>query len=231
MVKLFNVLLLPRITDDAGRKISLIESKKRIRKIKFYAHCHGATTIFQLGNLMHEKMINLGYSLKEINEIEKNLLVIQHSPIAPLDRMNFNTLSFASADDTMMNQYDQFSEYIYENSADIIPSFFGAPYGNICMAGRLRVQEFQEHSDKGLLKADSTDDILTPEGQIIFAAERNALLNAAKHSIKGGPIPSINKIISGNGVNFKYLKANGDTIIKIMQKDLQIQNLVHDYQK
>ncbi len=229
--KLFDILLLPRISDSNGKKLSAKEAKFRIGKIKFYAHCHGAATIWQIGHLMHEKMLKLGYSIQEVKDVEQNLLVVQHSPIAPLDKNNFLTLSFASAEDTMMDHHNKMSEYIYDNSADVIPCFFKRPYGNIFVGGHLKVQKFQEHDHRGLLKDEGTDEFLTEDGKIIFTAERNALINGAKHSLQGGKMPNISELTSGNGVNFEELKANGDAFYKIMLKELRQQNPKHDYQK
>lgn len=229
--KLFDILLLPRISDSNGKKLSLKEAKFRISKIKFYAHSHGATTVWQLGHFMHETLLRLGYDIKDVKEIEKNLLVIQHGPVAPLIKNNFNTISFSSAEDSLMNQYDKFSKYLYENSADIVPSFFNKPYRNIFVAGRLKIKSLQEHDHKGLLKEDSTDEFLTEDGKIIFSAERNALINGAKHSLQGGKMPSISELTSGNGVNFEELKANGSAIYKFMLKDFHQQNLIPEHQK
>lgn len=228
---LFNILLYPRITNSLGKRLTIEEAIKRIRLIKFYAHCHGAATIWQMSNLMYEKMLYLGYKKTEIQKIQKNLLVIQHSPIAPMNSFKFTTLSFASAEDTMTNKNNTLSEYLYENSGDIVPSFFAEPYGNIFIAGKLKETSFQEHDHRGLLKTDEKYGALTQDGEIIFNAERNALINSANQSIQGGELPSIEKIVSGSGVDFKELKSNGDFLIKVMQKDLSQQILKPDYQK
>lgn len=230
--KLFDILLRPRISDDAGHRLPMAESMARTGRIKFYAHCHGAAAIYQMGEMMHAEMLRLGYTPDEITRVQKNLLVVQHGPLGPLNKQRFTTLSFGSAEDTMMqNHKNQFAKWIYDNSPDIVPSFFGEPNGNVFVAGHLKVASFQEHDHKGLLKSDEEMWPLTDDGKIIFAAERNALINGARHSIRGGPMPGIAELVNGDGVNFEELRQNGNYIFNLMMSDLHLQNQERGHQK
>lgn len=230
--QLYNILMRPRITDAAGAPVNVDDAISRVHRIKFYAHCHGASTLWQMANLMYEDMKKLGYTPAETQRIQHEVFVIQHSPIAPLTGQRFTTLSFASAEDTMMQHHNNlFADWIYENSADIVPSFFDGTKGNIFVAGRLKEKSFREHDHSGLAATDEDIWPLTADGKIIFGAERNALVRAAQHATVGAPIPSAEQMVDGNGIDFAQLKKNGEILYKVMLNDLRQQNLKHDYQK
>lgn len=230
--KLFDIIIRPRIMNNAGNKRPAKEVLAYVRNLKFYAHCHGAAAIMQLAEMMHSEMLRLGYTPKEINEIQKEVLVVQHSPLSPLDKLRFTTLSFASAEDTQMqNHANNFARWIGDNSADVPPSFFGEPYGNIFVAGHLKLFSFQEHDYQGLVESDEQNSPMTPDGKIIFAAERNAIVNGARHSVNGGPLPSVAKLVDGDGVNFEAMKRSGDFLFNIMLSELRQQNPKRGHQK
>lgn len=230
--KLFDIILRPRFSDAAGDRLPTDEVLKRARKIKFYTHCHGAATVYQMANMMHDEMRRMGYLPRDIANIQKNILVIQHSPLGPLTNLRFTTLSFASAEDTMLqNHGNKFAQWIYDNSADIIPSFFEEPNGNIFVAGHLKEASFQEHDFRGLLKSDEDLWPLTEDGKIIFAAERNAIVNGARHSVHGGPLPSVSELVDGDGVDFEAMKHNGDFFFNFMLAELRQQNPKRGHQK
>lgn len=230
--QLFDILLLPRISNSDNQPLNKDEAIFRMRKNFYYGHCQGASTIWQMANYMHDKMLELGYSPDNIKEIQHELFVVQHSPVAPLTKQKFNTLSFASAEDTMMQYHNNmFADWVYENSADVIPSFFDKKNGNIFVAGHLQEIPFKEHTNIGLTKAEEQASPLTEDGQIIFSAERNAIVRAARKVISGEKIKSIAELTDGNGVDFKQLKQNGDTLYNVMLYDLRQQNLKPSHQK
>lgn len=221
ITKLFNAILRPRITTKDGKKLSTSEAFARIGNIKFYAHCHGATTIIQIANMMHDEMLKLGYTARDIKTIQQNLLVIQHAPIAPLENPRFTTLSFGSADDTQMNHHNLFSQYLLDNSADVFPSYFNTLGAHVFVSGRLKTKFGTEHDPKGFLDTDSAT--LTPDGAVIFAAERNALINGTLHTINGGKMPSVKELVSGPHVDFDNMKNIGDYISQLMTQDIRQQ--------
>lgn len=229
---LFDILFLPRIADNNGKRIPTDEAISYMRKIKFYAHCQGAASLWQMANYMHDRMLELDYKPGDIKQVQKEVFVIQHSPVAPLTKQRFTTLSFASAEDTMMLDHNNlFADWMSENSADVIPSFFDKDLGNIFVAGHLQEIPFKEHSNTGLTSYEEFASPLTEDGQIIFSAERNAIVRAAQKAILGQPVKSIKEMTNGNGVNFEQLKANGDALYNVMLRDLRQQNLKRGYQK
>lgn len=230
--QLYNIVLRPRVINDNGQKLELNTAMQNVRRMKFYAHCHGAAAIWQMANLMHTDMLNAGYTPADTNKVQHELLVIQHNPVAPLTHPRFSTVSFASAEDTMMqNHSNLFADWICENSADIIPCYFRPKYGNIFVAGHLKQLSFKEHDIMGLLPSDEKIYPLTDDGKIIFGAERNAIVNAAKDAISGNKVPSVKKLVDGKGINFNQLQENGDALYKLMLNDLRQQNLKRGYQK
>lgn len=230
--QLFDVLLRPRIVDASGHRINPDMAMKNLQRIKFFAHCHGASVIWQMGNLMADEMLKLGYSATDARDIQHELVVIQHSPIAPLTKQRFNTISFASAEDTMMqNHHNLFADWMYENSADIVPCFFETEYGNVFIGGHLKELSFKEHNLTGLLKSDNEKWPLTADGEIIFGAERNALARAAQSAINGTTVMSVNQLVDGNGIDTDVLRRNGQMLYNIMLNDIRQQRKVRGHQK
>lgn len=230
--QLFDVIFLPRISNEHGLRIKSADAIKNMRGVKIYAHCHGALVMWQLANYMREEMMKMGYSPAEIKKIQKELLIIQHSPVAPLTQQKFTTISFASAEDTLTPYHNNaFSDWLYDNAQDVVPCYFDESRGNIFIAGHLQTESSAEHKNTGLTKLEMDRNPLTPDGKIIFTAERNALLQSAKDAILKAPIKSVKELVNGNGVDFEQLKNNGNYIYKIMINDLRRQNLRPDYQK
>ena len=230
--QLYKIFLYPRISDENNKPLNINDAVFRIRKIKFYAHCQGAAALGQMSNYMYDEMLRMGYEKKNIEKIQKELLVIQHSPLAPLNKQKFMTISFASANDTMMQDHNnQFADWFNDNYQDIIPCYFGPKHGNIFIATNLYTNSFKEHDNRCIVPSEEISCPLTTEGKIIFTAERNALIRSALKAIDGTPIKSVAELTDGNGVNFKRLKKNGDAVYSVMLNDLHLQNLSHDHQK
>lgn len=231
VVQLYDILLRPRIVVSHDMPTNIEQTIKNIHQIVFYGHCHGASVIWQMGEYMHNQMIQTGFAPRDVSRIQKELLVIQHSPIAPLDKQRFTTLSFASAEDTMMqHHHNLFAQWSADNSADVMASYF--PRGNLFMAGRLKEMSFQEHDHSGLLFSDELSWPLTDDGRLIFSAERNALVHGIENMIAGNKkLPSVKKLVHGPDVDFERLCRNGDFLSKIMMQDLRQQNPKRDYQK
>lgn len=231
--KIHDIFLRPRFSDETGKKINLNQAISRIRKIKFYAHCHGAVTIYEIANYMYDEMLKIGYTKKEIETIQKELLIIQHNPVAPLDKQKFTTISFTSATDKMMLKHNNiFADWVFNNAPeDLLPCYFDTKYGNIFVAKRLYENVFTEHDNKCLTASEKSNCSLTKDGQIIFNAERNAIAGGAKKSLEDATIKSVEELVEGNGVNFKQLKENGDKVYNLMLTDLHQQSLKRGHQK
>lgn len=227
--QLGNIILNPILVSGAeSTRVPASIAAQRASNIRFYAHSHGAAAITILGEYMADVMTQMGYTPDEIKQIQKNIIVIQHGPITPLEHPRFTTLSFASASDTKMNLHNRFSEYAYDNSFDLYPSYFSVAGANLFAAGEISTKLAKEHDNEGLTNPET----LTEDGLVLMAAERNAIVNAMRTA--GRPVSSIRDLVSGDGVNFDMLKANGDWFFKNMIADLRQQkkqNPKHDYQK
>ncbi len=223
----YNMVLRPRVM-CSGHALSTDDAIKNIRKLKLFTHCHGAATTHQLAAYMLQQMLHAGFSTRDIHKIQKNLLVIQHSPAAPLENPYFTTVSFASATDTMMMHHNAFSKHILDNSENIMPAYFDILNGNIFTAGQLTNNVFYEHSPDGLIYHDET---LTADGKTIFAAERNAIIRAARHCASGGDLPTVSELVSDDTINFEHMRRVGQMFYASMLKSARQQSLARARQR
>ena len=227
--QLYNILLNPILVSGAdSTRMPASTVAQRASNIRFYAHSHGGAVATMLGDYMAQQMKSLGYTVAEIRTVQKNIIVIQHGPITPLEHPRFTTLSFASASDTKMNLHNRFSEYAADNSFDLFPSYFSQGGAHLFAAGEISTFITKEHDNEGLIKPET----LTEDGQIILSAERNAIVNAVRSA--GNPVPAVRDLVSGPGIDFDMLAANGEWFYKNMITDIKNQPkqiLVHDYQK
>lgn len=234
IIDLYDVLLRPRLFDEAGRVRPINTAIKNMRNIMFYGHSHGAAAITQLGDYMAAQLTAAGRTPEQIARIQHNLLVIQHGPLTPLNpnRRRFNTLSFASAEDTTMQNHDNaFVKYMFENSADVVPAFFAGDRGNLFVVQRLRSSFIGEHDHRGILRAERDEMMTSDDGGILFDAERNALTRGAKNMLTGRAVPSVRDLVNSKTVDFDQMKRAGDALYNIMLADLHQQNLARGNQK
>lgn len=234
IIDLYNILLRPRLFDENGRVRPINTAIKNMRNIMFYGHSHGAAVITQLGDYMAGQLYDAGRTPEQIAKIQRNLLVIQHGPLSPLNpnRRRFNTLSFASAEDTtMQNHGNAFARYMSENSADVVPAFFAGDRGNLFVVQRLRSSFIGEHDHRGILHDEREQMMTSDDGGILFDAERNALTRGAKNMLTGRAVPSVRELVNGKTVNFDQMKRAGDALYNIMLADLHQQNLARGNQK
>ena len=223
---LYNIVIRPRIIDQNGTRFLNEVALQNVRNVIFYTHCHGATVVRNFQNMMEKDMREHGYKPDEIRDIMGNILVIQHAPVAPLERSKFNTISFASANDTQMKFYNKFSEYISEHTEDLFPSYFSL--GNIFAVYGFTHQLINEHQIVGLVPTHD-QDMLTPDGTIIMAAERNAIINGINAARNHQSIPNVRDLIAPANNNdsvrpdFDELVQNGKMFIRIMRHNLRDQ--------
>ncbi len=226
--KIFNATLRPRIFDNYGAPRSVDDVTNNIRKLKFFTHCHGAAVVHMLGEMMTQQMLAAGYGKTDISNIQKQLLVVQYAPDAPLTKQKFTILSFASTDDSMMlGHNNNFADYAVDNSADMFPAFFAAPHGNVFLAPELHLKPGTDHalSDFMALEAPEQSD-LAENGIIIYSAMRNAIVRGARHSLQGGVLPDARALTDGDGVDFDSLRNVGDYMYKFMLSDIRAQAAV-----
>ena len=109
---LFNRVILPRITHN-GKRVTLDDALRKIRKITFSAHCYGALLVRKIQDEMRKKMPELGYSSAEIKNILDQMLVVAHAPSGRLDKQTKSFYSFASAfDNEIMTPNNKISSFI-----------------------------------------------------------------------------------------------------------------------
>ncbi len=89
------------LVEEAGKKLPLAEAKKRLRNVQVLAHSYGGAFIQQVGNALHERMVELGYTPMEIREACAQALVVTGGNMGTVmgHRAPFTMLSFVHRDD------------------------------------------------------------------------------------------------------------------------------------
>lgn len=103
---LFDKVLLRRICNNNGNRLPTDVAKRRIRKLNIISHCHGAYVAMILSQRLVNKMQELGYSVKDIDIIQSQLLIVSLAPSCPLGVTKTRTISFMSAYDSMVERPD-----------------------------------------------------------------------------------------------------------------------------
>lgn len=224
--ELYDIIIQPRIVGPDHNKLPDLVALQNIRNLIIYTHSHGSVPAYAFQAIMADNMRKYGYEPKVIRDIMKNLLVIQHAPVSPLEKSKFNTVSFMSANDTKMNFHNKFSKYVYEHNEDLLPSYF--PLGNFFAVYGFTYQLIDEHQITGLVP-NKNQDMLTPDGAIIMAAERNAIINGLDAARRGVPIPAVRDLIAPVlptdvvRPDFDTLAQNGEFFMRLMQHDIRAQ--------
>jgi hypothetical protein len=151
-----------------------------------------------------------------MHDVQKNILAINHAPFAPLEDSKFSALSFLSASDRQVNYYNELSYNMQLSPNSFQTAFFGSKFGNIMITSRIKKDITKEHSQVGLSGDKTTAHSLTTNGQILFAAERNALLEGTRAMLAGKNIPKTPKLIcapdKGIELDFEDFKSRGQKI-------------------
>jgi len=74
-----NEIFIKRLTKD-GQRLDLHTAKKNMRGITVFSHCHGATIMFRINEILTEKMEILRYTENEISEILKQIFMVGFAP-------------------------------------------------------------------------------------------------------------------------------------------------------
>ena len=213
---ILNFAFIPRMLGHNDQMLHPKKIKENFRNMIIYTHCHGAYVLRMIEKYMLQESNKFTYSLPDMYDIQKNILAINHAPFAPLEQCNFSTVSFLSASDTQVGYYNELSYNMQQSPSAFQPAFFGPKFGNVMIANRVKEDITQEHSQVGLSGDKSTEHTLTANGQILFAIERNALLEGVRAMMTGKPIPEIPKLIRSTEENLEYdfsdLKKRGQKI-------------------
>lgn len=200
---LYEIIMEPRIIHGNAE-----QTARNLRNLIIYTHCHGAIVANHFTDMAVQQMKDAGFDDNTIKQSLANVIVIQHNPTAPLEKANFTTLNFMSASDDTLNYLDSFSKTVLGRD-DVKPAFMGANYANVFVAGKLNKTNGSEHGFSIGYKNNGTD--LTPNGRVIFGAEQNAINNAI-NSVNNPILPTVEQLVSGNGVDITQMRANGHEI-------------------
>lgn len=204
---LFDKLFLPRIADEKGRKRSLKDAQKYIRNINFFAHCHGGYVFLKLEEKLEEKMLSLGYSDVERKQIFDNLFCTAFAPFAPMGASKSQMVSFVSADDNIIRQYNH-AEFHIRNMAkeDCFQiGYLPKKQGNCFIVSELAADS-NSHNFSGFEKKRGN---LTYQGFILMDIMKSTLLSAVRSSIEKTELPSIQVLSQNKFVKFDILEENG----------------------
>ncbi|MBQ8293772.1 MAG: hypothetical protein IJX89_00075 [Alphaproteobacteria bacterium] len=209
-----NFAFMPRLLGASHQIQSTKKIRENFRNMIIFTHCHGTYVLRMIEKYLHQESNNFTYSLQDMYEIQKSIFVINHAPFAPLEQCKFSALSFASASDEQINYYNELSYHMRTTSHNFRPAFFGPKFGNIMITSRIKEDLTKEHSQVGLSGDLRDEHTLTENGRILFATERNALLEGTRAMLAGKPIPAIPKLICDpdDNFDFNYFKTCGQQI-------------------
>ncbi|MDE5615452.1 MAG: hypothetical protein K2I81_01295 [Alphaproteobacteria bacterium] len=205
---IYQIAMHPRLYAKNGDILSPEQIEKNLRNMVIFAHCHGA----YVARMLEQKMLqdpNIQKLLSQKPKLLQNLLVINHAPFAPLENYQFTAISFCSASDTQACLYTKLDSQIKSAPNECAPAFFGAEFGNVMIADRLKHNIEDEHSHIGLRGSHFTDAKLTRSGKILFSTERNSLLKGVNAMIKDKAMPTIPQMLSTQYASYEDLKRKG----------------------
>lgn len=220
-----NFAFIPRLLGYSEQILTPKKTKENFKKMIIYTHCHGTYVLRMIEKHLHQESTRFAYSLSDMYDAQKNTLVINHAPFAPLEKSKFSALSFLSASDLQISYYNELTYNMQQSPNKFQPAFFGPEFGNVMIANRIKKDITKEHSQVGLSGDKISAHSLTPNGQILFATERNTLLEGTRAMLTGKPIPKTSKLICAPDKNieldFNDFKSRGKKICA----DLNIKTL------
>ena len=224
---LFEKIFKPRIVNQYGRRYDINTAIGYARNAIFFTHCQGASTILMIQNMLQAAMRDAGYSANEIDLFLKNIVVINHEPLGPIEQLKMTSVSFMSAHDAVLRNNGMIGNDIIDNIDMAKPMFFESNHTVIVPNVRDEAIDIEtdEHSTFDL--GEKSTYKLSNWGKIMFAAERNAIVKSVSAAIMRKPIPT--NLITGRGVKFSEMTQNARDFMRAAYQAPQIQ--VRDYQK
>lgn len=212
---IFNFAFIPRLF-KCDNPMSPKEIKENFRKMIVFTHCHGAYVLRMIEDYMIQESNRLTPSREDMYDIQKSIFVINHAPFAPLEECKFSAVSFASASDKQISYYNELSYNMQNSPEKFKPAFFGQKFGNVMITSRIKEDITKEHSQVGLSGDPKDEHTLTENGRLLFATERNALLEGTRAMLANKPIPTIPNLINApdNYFDFYDFKSRGLKICK-----------------
>lgn len=175
----------PLISDN-GQKIDIDIAKKRMRNVNMATYCNGTLFFTEVEIKLMEKMLELGYTRAEADEIIKQLCIITFSTNCLTKQEKATCISFTDINDDIVNDnvtdeekriVHQEGEKLVEHSNNEIEYMYNG-YGN---------HEFKKYGEDSLTAACVTS--------VIYRALQNSIENARSDSFTP---------ISARNVNIKY---------------------------
>lgn len=211
---IINFAFIPRMVGRNDQMLGSKKIKENFRNMLVFTHCHGTYVLRMIEKYLHQESNKFTYSLQDMYEIQKSILAINHAPFAPLEQCKFSAVSFTSASDPQINYFNELSYHMRLSPNKFKPAFFGQKFGNLMITSRIKEDITKEHSQVGLSGDPRDEHTLTANGQILFATERNALLEGTRAMLAGKPIPPISKLIctADEDYDFNFFKTRGQQI-------------------
>ncbi len=212
---ILNFAFIPRLLGRNDQIQSTKKIKENFKKMIIFTHCHGTYVLRMIEKYLHQESNKFTYSLQDMYDIQKSIFSVNHAPFAPLEQCKFSTVSFASASDSQINYYNELSYYMQTSPGSFSPAaFFGPKFGNVLITNRIKEDPTKEHSQVGLSGDPRDEHTLTESGKILFAAERNALLEGTRAMLDGKSIPTTSKLIRTQDelFDFDFFKTRGQQI-------------------
>lgn len=205
ILDILNFAFIPRLLGRNDQMQNIKKIKENFRNMIIFTHCHGTYILRMIEKYLHQESNKFTYSLQDMYDIQKSIFAINHAPFAPLEQSKFTSLSFTSAVDTQINYYNELS-YHMRTTPDIFKpaAFFGTKFGNIMITNQIKEDITKEHSQVGLSGDPRDEHTLTGNGKILFATERNALLESTRAMLAGKPIPTTSKLIRIQDGSFDF---------------------------
>lgn len=211
---ILNFAFIPRLLGCNDQIQSPKKIKENFRKMIIFTHCHGTYVLRMIEKYMQQESNRFTYCLQDMYDIQKSILTINHAPFAPLEQCKFYSVSFTSASDPEINYYNELSYHMRKSPDKFKTAFFGQKFGNLMITNRIKEDIIKEHSQVGLSGDPRDEHALTENGKILFATERNALLEGTRAMLGKKPIPTIQQLIrtQDEDYDFNYFKSLGQEI-------------------
>ena len=227
---IFNMALLPRIQDKDGNRLSCEDASSKIRNITFFAHCHGGFAFVKLEEKLKQHLDALGYQPQEQEQIFSNLLCVAYAPYAPLGICRSQMLSFASARDKEIRQFNQaeFSIRQMNKRGTLLPCYLSQKRGNIVIVPSLT----ECGDDHNTVEFDPQSVDLTPEGVILAAMMSNAVANGVESAINQVSLPDVKTLVSKGAEEmytanaFERFSLNGKQVFDQIKADVKSRMVV-----
>ncbi len=221
---LFVKTLLYRIS-ESGERLSFDEACKRVRKLNVVAHCHGAYVFLKLEEMMQQKMKELGYSKKEAEGIQKQLLCVAYAPYAPLGVSKSTMISFGSAkDEEVWHQNTFHRELRVQNRLNALKlAYFPEKQGNVFIIPSFGQEIKYEHNFPNYIqmKPESSDEV-----KAFVRFSQNAVANGVKGSLEDVALGDVKTLVCGDdkalNEDFERACQNGKNIYATILRNARI---------